>query len=286
MGALRTIASFVKLEHTVFALPSAYAGMVLAAAGSPSQAVTVGLVVWVTLAMVGARTFAMALNRIIDARIDARNPRTAMRELPSGRLGRGRAWLLAAVALVLLVASTTQLDPVTRVLWPIPVALFLLYPYTKRFTWGCHLVLGLSIGLAPLAAWLATTGEAPAAAWLLALGFATWVAGFDIIYATTDVEFDRRERLHSIPVRFGVHQALGITRGLHVMTVGLLAGAGLLLELGVGWWLALGIAAGLLAWENRIVNADDLSRVDRAFFTVNSQVGVVLGVGAVLGLLG
>lgn len=282
MRTLRTLASLVKLEHTVFALPFAYAGMVLGAeaAGRP---VTAWLVLWITLAMLGARTLAMGLNRVIDAEIDARNPRTAARELPTGRVTRAQVWLLCAASLALLVASTFQLDPITRVLWPIPVALFAIYPYTKRFTWLCHAVLGLSIGLAPLAAWLAAGAPGDAAApYLLWVGIACWIGGFDVIYATADVEFDREHGIRSLPARFGIGPALAVVKAAHAVTVvavGLAA-----FELGLGWpaWAGLVIAAALLAWENVIVSADDLSRVDQAFFAVNSWVGVALGGGLVL----
>lgn len=281
MRTLRTLASLVKFEHTIFALPFAYAGMVLGADAAGLD-VTPGLVLWVTLAMVGARTLAMGLNRVIDAEIDARNPRTAERELPSGRVSRQQVWLLCAASLALLVGATFQLDPITRVLWPIPVALFAIYPYTKRFTWLCHAVLGLSIGLAPLAAWLAAGGPADALApWLLWLGIACWIAGFDVIYATADVEFDRAHGIRSLPARFGIGPALAAVKGAHALTI--LAFGVAALELGLGWpaWAGITIGAALLAWENAIVSADDLSRVDHAFFTVNSWVGVALGGGLV-----
>lgn len=300
---IRTLLSLVKFEHTIFALPFAYAGMVLAAEaasnGHATDALSVALIAWITVAMVGARTLAMALNRLIDHAIDARNPRTASRELPSGRISRSQVWVLCAVSLVLLIVATTQLAPITRVLWPIPVALFVLYPYTKRFTWACHAVLGLSIGLAPLAAWLATVGDVSthAAAWpmpvagvvlvpfLLWLGIATWIGGFDVIYATGDVEFDRAEGIRSLPVRFGVRRALLAVRGAHVVTVACFATVGVLASLNIMFWIGLAIAALLLAWENSIVSADDLSRIDRAFFTVNSWVGVVLGAATIVGVV-
>jgi 4-hydroxybenzoate polyprenyltransferase len=282
---LRTLASLVKLEHTIFALPFAYAGMMLGARAADVD-VTVSLVVWITLAMVGARTLAMGLNRVIDAEIDARNPRTAMRELPTGTVSSTQVWLMCAVSLALLVAATFQLDPITRVLWPIPVALFVLYPYTKRFTWLCHLVLGLSIGLAPLGAWLATgaPGDDPAP-YLLWIGIATWIGGFDVIYATADVEFDRANGIQSLPARFGVARALTITRLAHVATIACFSAAALLLELGPAAWIGIAVAAVLLAWENSMVSADDLSRIDKAFFTVNSWVGVALGAGLVIAAL-
>lgn len=286
MRTIRTLASLVKFEHTIFALPFAYAGMVLGAAAADVD-ITASLVVWITLAMVGARTLAMGLNRVIDAEIDARNPRTAVREIPTGKVSRGQVWLLCAASLALLVAATFQLDPITRVLWPIPVALFVLYPYTKRFTWLCHLVLGLSIGLAPLGAWLATGAPGDELApYLLWIGIATWIGGFDVIYATADVEFDRANDIQSLPARFGIAPALATVKVAHAVTIAAFAGAAVLLELGFVAWIGIAIAAALLAWENSIISADDLSRIDHAFFTVNSWVGVALGGGLVVaGLL-
>ncbi len=286
MRTLRTLSSLVKFEHTVFALPFAYAGMVLGA-GVADVDITGSLVAWITLAMVGARTLAMGLNRVIDAEIDARNPRTAVREIPSGKVSKAQVWALCAGSLALLVVATFQLDPITRVLWPIPVALFVLYPYTKRFTWLCHLVLGLSIGLAPLGAWLATGAPgAELAPYLLWLGIATWIGGFDVIYATADIEFDRANDIQSLPARFGIARALVVVKAAHVATVAAFAGAIVLLDLGIVAWIGLAVGAVLLAWENSIVSADDLSRIDHAFFTVNSWVGVALGGGLVVaGLL-
>lgn len=285
MRTLRTLASLVKFEHTIFALPFAYAGMMLGARAAGVD-VTVDLVAWITAAMVGARTLAMGLNRLIDADLDARNPRTAMRELPTGAVSSTQVWLLCAASLVLLVAATFQLDPITRVLWPIPTALFVLYPYTKRFTWLCHAVLGLSIGLAPLGAWLAVGAPGDTLApWLLWLGIATWIAGFDVIYATADVEFDRANGIHSLPARFGIEPALGVVKGAHVITIASFCGAALMLDLGPAAWIGIALAAVLLAWENSMVSADDLSRIDKAFFTVNSWVGVALGAGLIVAAL-
>jgi 4-hydroxybenzoate polyprenyltransferase len=282
MRTLRTLASLVKFEHTVFALPFAYAGMVLGASAAGVD-VTASLVVWITLAMVGARTLAMGLNRVIDREIDARNPRTAMREVPSGKVSPAQVWVLCAASLALLVLATFQLDPITRVLWPIPVALFVLYPYTKRFTWLCHAVLGLSIGLAPLGAWLAAgaPGSEPAP-YLLWIGIACWIGGFDVIYATADVDFDREHGVRSLPARFGIARALLVVRAAHALTIACFALATLELVLGPAAWIGIAIAAVLLAWENAIVSADDLSRIDHAFFTVNSWVGVALGGGLVV----
>ena len=277
----RRFVSLVKFEHTVFALPFAFVGATLALGELPSAA-TLG---WVTLAMVGARSLAMALNRLIDARIDARNPRTAVREIPAGLLSRGQVIAFCGLALVVFLVAVWQLDPVVRWLWPIPVAAFVLYPYTKRFTWLCHLALGLSSGLAPLGAWLAVTGDADPASFLLWLAVALWIGGFDVIYATGDVEFDRREGLYSLPSRIGIGPALMVTRVCHLLAVALLVAVGVTLGLGPAYYLGLAVVAALLGYENSIVSADDLSRVNVAFFTLNGVISVVFLTGVLADVL-
>jgi 4-hydroxybenzoate polyprenyltransferase len=271
----RRFVSLVKFEHTVFALPFAFVGAMLSVGKVPSAA-TLG---WVTLAMVGARSLAMALNRLIDAEIDARNPRTAAREIPAGLLSRAQVIGFCAISLAVFLLAAWQLDPVVRWLWPIPVAAFVLYPYTKRFTWLCHLALGLSTGLAPLGAWLAVTGDADPAPFMLWAAVALWIGGFDVIYATTDVEFARRERLYSLPVRFGIGPALMVTRICHLAAVCLLIAVGVTLGLGPLYYLGLAVVAALLGYENSIVHPDDLSRVNVAFFTLNGVISVVFLAG-------
>jgi 4-hydroxybenzoate polyprenyltransferase len=267
----RRFASLVKLEHTVFALPFAYVGMLLAVGGVPGAAAWV----WVTLAMVGARTLAMGLNRLIDAELDARNPRTASRELPSGTVTRAQVLGLCAAALVLFLGAVSQLDPIVRWLWPVPVVLFVVYPYLKRVTWLCHLWLGASLGLAPVGAWAAVTGELPWQAWAVGGAVALWVAGFDLFYSLFDVEHDRAERLHSWAIRFGEPGVFAGARALHVGTVALLAVAGLGLEVGAAYWLGVAAVAGLLAYEHSLVRPGDLRRLDAAFFTVNGVISIV-----------
>jgi 4-hydroxybenzoate polyprenyltransferase len=272
----RRFVSLVKLEHTVFALPYAYAGAILAERGGVPSAQTLG---WITLAMVGARSLAMALNRLIDAEIDARNPRTAARELPAGLLSRSQVLAFSAASLALFLIAVWHLPPLTHVLWPIPVAGFVAYPYLKRFTWLCHAGLGAVDGLAPLGGWVAVTNSLPFEPWLLGGAVALWIGGFDIIYATMDLEVDRREGLHSIPRRFGVGTALRITRGAHLTSVVLLVWLGLALSLGPAYWLGVAIVAGLLAYENSIVHEHDLSRVNLAFLTMNGVIALVFLAG-------
>jgi 4-hydroxybenzoate polyprenyltransferase len=267
----RRFAALVKLEHTVFALPFAYVGALLAVHDWPGWA-TMG---WITLAMVGARTLAMGLNRLIDADLDARNPRTAARELPSGELSRGHVLALCGVALALFLAAVFQLDPLVRWLWPVPVVLFVVYPYLKRVTWLCHFWLGASLGLAPVGAWVAVTGELPWEAWSLGAAVALWVAGFDLFYSLFDLEHDRREGLHSWATRWGERGAFAGARALHLGTVALLAAAGLGLGLGVAYWLGVAAVAALLGYEHSLVRPGDLRRLDAAFFTVNGVISIV-----------
>ncbi len=271
----RRLVSLVKLEHTVFALPYAYAGAILAAGQVPDAQ----LLAWITVAMVGARSLAMALNRLIDAGIDARNPRTARRELPAGLLTPVQVGAFAAASLAVFLVAVWQLPPVTHVLWPIPVAGFVIYPYLKRFTWLCHPFLGAVDGLAPVGGWIAVTGTVDWQPFLLGGAVALWIGGFDIIYATMDLEIDRREGLHSIPLRFGVGTALLITRIAHAGSVALLIWLGINLGLGPLYWLGLAVVAVLLAYENSIVSEDDLSRVDMAFLQMNGVIAMVFLAG-------
>jgi 4-hydroxybenzoate polyprenyltransferase len=267
----RRFASLVKLEHTVFALPFAYVGMLLALGEAPSAADWI----WVTLAMLGARTLAMGLNRLVDAELDSRNPRTASRELPSRTLTRAQVLGLCAAALSLFLLAVFQLDPVVRWLWPVPVVLFVVYPYLKRVTWLCHVWLGASLGLAPVGAWVAVTGELPWQAWALGGAVGLWVAGFDLFYSLFDLEHDRAEGLHSWAVRFGERGVFTGARVFHLGTVALLALAGLGLEVGLAYWLGVAAVAALLAYEHSLVRPGDLRRLDAAFFTVNGVISIV-----------
>ena len=267
----RRFASLVKLEHTVFALPFAYVGMLLAVGEAPRARDWL----WVTVAMVGARTLAMALNRLLDAELDARNPRTATRELPAGTLSRPQVVALCALALGVFLVAVFQLDPVVRWLWPVPVALFVVYPYLKRVTWLCHLWLGASLGLAPVGAWVAVTGELPWQAWALGGAVALWVAGFDFFYSLFDVEHDREHGLHSWAVRFGERGVFTGARLFHLGTLALLALAGAGLDVGVAYWLGVAAVAALLAYEHSLVRPGDLRRLDAAFFTVNGVISIV-----------
>jgi 4-hydroxybenzoate polyprenyltransferase len=267
-------ARLVKIEHTVFALPFAYVGAFLAVGGTPSAAD----LLWITLAMVGARSLAMALNRLIDARLDARNPRTATRELPSGQLSRLQVLVFCAASLAVFLVAVSQLAPKTHVLWPVPVAGFVVYPYLKRFTWLCHAWLGAVDGLAPVGAWVAITNHLPWEAWLLGAAVALWVAGFDLFYALFDEDVDRAQGLHSIVTRFGVQGTFLGARVAHAATVACLVAAGLGLAVGALYWLGVAAVAALLGYEHSLVRPGDLRRLDAAFFTMNGVISVAFAV--------
>jgi 4-hydroxybenzoate polyprenyltransferase len=267
----RRLASLVRIEHTVFALPFAYVGAFLAVDSWPGLAD----MVWLTVAMVGARTLAMSVNRLVDAELDARNPRTASRELPSGALSRGQVLGLCLAALAVFLVAVSQLDPIVRWLWPIPVVMFVVYPYLKRITWLCHLWLGMCLGVAPVGAWLAVSGTAPWEAWAIGAAVALWVAGFDLFYSLFDLDHDRAEGLHSWAVRFGTTGVFRGARVFHTGTVMLLAAAGLGLDVSILYWAGVVATAGLLVYEHSIVRPDDLRRLDAAFFTLNGVISVV-----------
>ncbi|MHB1131824.1 MAG: UbiA-like polyprenyltransferase [Chloroflexota bacterium] len=272
VGRVGVYLEAVKFEHTIFALPFAYLGMCLAAGGLP----TLAQFVWVTVAMAAARTLAMAANRLIDARLDALNPRTAGRALPRGLMASGEMVALCLLSLLVLAYAAWQLNPLCLLLMPGAVVVLVGYPYTKRVTWLSHWVLGLADGLAPVGGWIAVTG---ALAWeplLLGLAVAVWIAGFDLIYACQDVSFDRAHGLHSVPARFGVAAALQLSSLSHAVTVLLLAGLGWQLGLSWPYWLGLAGAAGLLVYEHSLVRPDDLARLGLAFFNVNGYIAVVV----------
>ncbi|HEX5450142.1 MAG TPA: UbiA-like polyprenyltransferase [Gaiellaceae bacterium] len=274
-------ARLVKIEHTIFALPFAYVGALLAVDGVPSG----HDLFWITLAMVGARSLAMALNRLIDAEIDSNNPRTAGREIPSGALSFGAVVLFSLASLALFLVAVWQLAPLVRWLWPIPVAGFVIYPYLKRVTWLCHAWLGIVDGLAPLGAWAAIKGDLPWQAWVLGGAVAAWVAGFDCFYALFDRDIDRAQGLHSVAVRFGERGAFLGARLLHVATVVLLAVAGLGLSVGLSYWLGVICVALLLGYEHSLVRPGHLRRLDAAFFTMNGVIAVAFAAFVLIDVL-
>jgi 4-hydroxybenzoate polyprenyltransferase len=262
----------VKFEHTVFALPFAYVAVFLAADGFPSTADFV----WITVAMVSARTFGMAANRLIDAEIDARNPRTASRPLPTGRGSYAEVGLYTVVSAAVFVVAAFRFGSLARWLWPLVLVVMAAYPYAKRFTWASHLALGLVYVIVPVGVWVALHNEITGAALALGLAAGCWVAGFDIIYACQDVEVDRRDGLHSLPADVGVAPALLAARALHAVMLAGLVVAGWSLEQGVWYYVGIAVTGLLLAYEHRLVSPRDLSRVNAAFFTANGAISLLL----------
>jgi 4-hydroxybenzoate polyprenyltransferase len=287
-GKLRIFLEAIKFEHTIFALPFAYLGMVLAARGNHGWP---GLdkLIWITLAMAGARTLAMALNRLIDARIDARNPRTANRALPKRLLSTREMVFFSVIAAIVLAFSAWQLNPLCLALTPVALVFLVGYSYTKRFTWLCHLALGLTDGIAPIGGWLAVnpslTPQNLIPPLLLGLAVAAWVGGFDLIYACQDIDFDRANGLFSVPAQFGPMRALQVSEMAHGASVGLLAGVGALLGLGWPFWIGVGVVAWLLMWEHRLVRPDDFTHLDVAFFNMNGYIAVSVFVLSLLAVL-
>jgi len=271
---LRIVAEMIKFEHTLFALPFALIGMVLAAEGWPEWRVFG----WILLAMVGARSAAMGFNRLVDREIDAANPRTASRALPAGLLSPGFVALFVVASLALLLLAAWRLNPLCLRFAGAAIVVLLGYSYTKRFTWVSHLVLGLALGGAPLGAWIAVTGAFAATPFLLVGVVLTWVAGFDVLYALQDETFDRERGLFSIPARFGASAALGVSAALHLAALAGLAALPFVYPPGLGaaYWTGFALCVGLLAYQHAIVRPGDLSRLDAAFFTANGVLSVAL----------
>ncbi len=275
-GASRLVAyaNLVKLPHTVFALPFALVGVVLASYRRPLRMADIG---WVILAFTAARYAAMAFNRIVDRDIDGRNPRTAMREIPRGSVSVAAASLSVVIASAIFVVSAGQLNSLCLLLSPVALAWVMFYSYTKRFTRWSHLVLGWSLAIAPVGGYLAVTGSWSRPAWMLlalALAVATWVAGFDVFYSLQDVEFDRAERLNSLPASLGEAGSIRVARILHVISIAALAAVGLAVNAGMWYWAGVVLAALLLVYEHSLVEPGNLSRLDAAFFTMNGMISI------------
>lgn len=271
----------IKFSHSVFALPFAFTAALMAASGIPS----LKQIFWIVVAMVSARSGAMGLNRIIDRKIDTANPRTMNREIPSGKINVGSAVFFTVISLTFFVFSAYMLNPLCLKLSPLAIAVLLLYSYTKRFTWLSHIVLGIAISAAPVGAWIAVRGTFNAE--ILPLGFAVvfWLAGFDVLYALQDIEFDRAHGLRSIPEKFGIKDTLLFSRIFHLITWGLLAFTGLIFGLGIFYWIGMAVAGGLFIYEHSIVKANDLSRLDMAFFNMNGYISITVFIFTLLDCL-
>jgi 4-hydroxybenzoate polyprenyltransferase len=293
MSRIRTILEMIKFEHSVFALPFALTGALLAARYAPIRySEAAGLpavaafhakagwpswqqIAWVIVAMVGARSWAMTTNRIIDLRYDRENPRTRMRALPSGTLTVQFAWLFAGIAAAVLVVAAWQLNPLALELSPVALAVLFFYSYTKRFTTWSHLVLGFCLGMSPAAAWIAIAGSLDWRMVILCAAVALWVGGFDVLYACQDLEYDKSVNLFSVPKKFGVARALLIARAMHVVMIALLAWLAASFQLPWPAWAGIVVVAALLTYEHSLVSPNDLTRMNAAFFTVNGYISLL-----------
>jgi 4-hydroxybenzoate polyprenyltransferase len=269
---IKIILEMIKFPHTVFALPFAFTGAILAAGGLPGW----DKILWITLAMVGARSGAMGMNRLLDAGIDARNPRTKTRAIPAGLLTRAQVGAFSLASFALLVYSAYRLNPLCLKLSPVAIFVVTFYSITKRFTWASHLFLGLALGLAPVGAWIAIRGSVETPIIVLALSVLTWVAGFDILYALQDMDFDRAEGLHSIPRYLGVKGSLWAARVLHAATLIGLMYIYVPLGLGVIYLIGMAAVAAMLLYEHMLIRGGDLSKLDAAFFNMNGYISITV----------
>lgn len=281
MKSLIEFFKMIKLEHSLFALPFAFTGMFIAAGGIP----TVKIILWVVVAMVGARSAAMGLNRLIDADIDAKNPRTSDRSIPAGNITKSKTLLYIIISLAVYFLATFMLNPLTLMLSPIPVLVFLLYSYTKRFTNLCHMVLGLALGLAPVGAWVAVTGTLPFTPFILCFAVLAWTAGFDILYAIQDMDFDRNHGLHSIPALLGVSGSLLVARMLHLIAFILLIVLKFYTGLGMIYIAGVLISGAFMVYEHSLVSKNDLSKLNMAFFNINAYISITICVFTFIDLM-
>jgi 4-hydroxybenzoate polyprenyltransferase len=277
---LRLLLDSIRFEHTVFALPFAYLGMVLAAEGLPSW----HQFIWVTVAMASARTLAMSSNRIIDSNIDAKNPRTKLRHIPDGTIRKSEMTVMAIGSLVMFFVAAYMLNELAFLLAPIAVVVVVGYSYTKRFTWASHLILGFADGIAPAGGWIAVTGTLNWESVLMAFLVTTWIAGFDILYACQDYDFDVENSLHSIPQRFGIDAAFRWSSSLHIVTSLTLLSLGILFELGFIYYIGWFVVSVLLVYEHRLVSPKDLSKLNMAFFNINGYIAVIVFVATLVSI--
>ncbi len=277
MGKLRTTLEMIKFEHSVFALPFALTGALLAAryAGPAPAWPSWSQIGWIIVAMVGARSAAMTMNRIADLRYDAQNPRTQTRPLVTGALSLRFAWMFTILSAAVLVLGAWQLNPLALKLSPVALVFLFAYSYTKRFTSWSHVVLGFCLGISPAAAWIAIAASFDSRILILTAAVTLWVAGFDVLYSCQDVEFDRRAGLFSIPKTFGIPRSLLIARGMHLLMVALLSWLAWSFALLWPAWVGIAVVATLLAYEHSLVQPDDLSKINAAFFTVNGYVSIL-----------
>jgi 4-hydroxybenzoate polyprenyltransferase len=278
---INILLEMIKFKHTVFALPFALMGAVLAARGMPSLRVFF----WVVIAMVGARTAAMTFNRIADHRFDAANPRTDKRAIPAGEVSLKESWLMVVAASALFFGACWMLNPLALILAPFALALTFFYSLTKRFTWFCHVILGISLAIAPLGGWVATTGSLIGYPWVLSLGVLFWVTGFDIIYASQDAEFDRKAGLHSMPASLGRKNAFRLAVTFHALAFFLFTLTGYFQELNIVYYVGIALTGSALFYQHLIVNPRDLSQIQVSFFSMNGFISLTLFVATCISLL-
>jgi 4-hydroxybenzoate polyprenyltransferase len=262
----------VKFSHSIFALPFAFTAALIGASGGPE----LRQIIWIVVAMVGARSGAMGLNRIIDKKIDSANPRTAGREIPRGVISVSEAAIMVFISFVLFELAAYMLNPLCMKLSPVAIVVLILYSYTKRFTWMSHFVLGLSISAAPLGAWIAVKGTFDFGIIPLVVSVIFWLAGFDVLYALQDIDFDRKYGLYSIPKRFGIRKSIYFSRMFHAMSFLLLVANGMIFELGIFYWTGMFVTAGLFLYEHSLIKENDLGKLDIAFFNMNGYISVTI----------
>jgi 4-hydroxybenzoate polyprenyltransferase len=275
MNRIRTVLEMIKFEHSVFALPFALTGALLAARATRNSWPTLRQILWIVVAMVAARSAAMTINRIVDLRYDSENPRTKQRALATGALSVSFAWTFTLIAVAVFVLAAWQLNPLALKLAPVALIVLFFYSFTKRFTSWSHFFLGFALGISPAAAWIAVTGRLDPRILILCAGVTLWVGGFDVLYACQDIDYDQRAGLFSIPERFGIANALLIARIMHIGVVALLAWLAASFALPWPAWAGIAVVAALLAYEHSLVKADDLSKLDAAFFTVNGYISLL-----------
>jgi len=272
---IKTVLEMIKFEHSVFALPFALTGALLAARATRHGWPSLSQLLWIVVAMVAARSAAMTMNRVADIRYDRENPRTKQRALPTGALSLQFAWLFTLVAVAIFFVAAWRLNPLALKLAPLAIAILFFYSFTKRFTSWSHLFLGFALGISPAAAWIAITGGLDARMLILCAAVTLWVGGFDVLYACQDIEYDRSAGLFSVPKKFGIAKALRVAREMHIGVIALLGW--LAFSFGLPWpaWAGIAVVASLLAYEHSLVKADDLSKLDAAFFTVNGYISML-----------
>lgn len=272
LNKIKIYLEMIKFQHSIFALPFAYLGAFLAEMKVPETLT----LLWITIAMVGARSFAMALNRLVDIEIDRKNPRTSNRALPKGLLTISNAVFFSLISLGIFLLAVYNLAPICRYLWPVVVIPFVIYPYTKRFTFLSHFMLGFCLGLAPIGSWIAISNTFSFEPFIIGMAVLCWVAGFDIFYAIQDIEIDRKQGLYSIPAKFGITKSLVFTKILHTVSVAMLIWLGIRLKMGIFYFVGVILTAVLLAYENSLIKSNDLSKLNMAFFTMNGVISILM----------